>query len=125
MIGAGAGSGRGRGALALACPPPPLFPRRPQNCEKSPHISSLQAGYTGSCNFASKSAAVTLPAPVRPRGGAGLALPETSSLAPPAAQAILKHFLDQALDDIGCRDSQCHSFKTGYKDWKAAAAAAK
>ena len=38
-------------------------------------------------------------------------------------QAILKHYLDMALDDIGCRDSQCHSFREGYKDWKAAAAA--
>ena len=37
-------------------------------------------------------------------------------------QEVMKHYLDMALDDIGCRDSVCHSFNSGYKDWKAATA---
>ena len=33
-------------------------------------------------------------------------------------QAVLQYYLDMALDDIGCRDSQCHAFRGGYKNMR-------
>jgi len=47
--------------------------------------------------------------------GVGGVLPARTT---PPPQDVLKHYLDMSLDDIGCRDSKCHSFRQGYKDWK-------